>query len=83
MADKPLKFRQLARILRSFGVEWDARQGKGSHGVFFAYIGGGKVTYPIPRGGDLVQKCYVKECRRKFKLTEGDGVTDEEFYSAG
>ncbi|MGA2232092.1 MAG: hypothetical protein ABSH22_14445 [Tepidisphaeraceae bacterium] len=81
MADKTLKFRELRRILKSFGIEWDPGKGKGSHGSFWKRMDGGVFSYPIPHQKD-VQQWYVRGCRKKFKLTADDGVSDEEFYNA-
>ena len=38
--------------------------------------------YPFPtvRGSRHVEAVYVRELRRKFKLTAKDGVTDEAFW---
>jgi len=79
MPDHALKLRDLIKIMASYGVAWDASRGKGSHGVFWKIIDGGKYTYPVPNRKEVLV-CYVKGCRKKFRLTTDDGVTDEEFY---
>ena len=42
----------------------------------------GLFTYPVPTHGDDVLICYVRGCRKKFKLTQKDGVSDHDFYDA-
>jgi len=80
MADRTIKLRRLKQILRSFGVEWDSSKGKGSHGSFEKRMDGGVYTYPVPDQTD-VQQCYVRGCRKKFKLTAEDGISDDDFYN--
>lgn len=76
-----LKIRELRKILRSFDVEEDPSAGKGSHTVFYKVFADGRVTYPIPTSRKDVLKSYVVGCRKKFRLTPEDGVTDEDFFS--
>lgn len=42
---------------------------------------GGVFTYPVPDEKDVLI-CYVRGCRKKFKLTVDDGVSDRKFYNA-
>jgi hypothetical protein len=65
MADRVLKLRRLQQILRMFGVEWNPRRGKGSHGTFEKLMGGGVFTYPVPNESDVLS-CYVRGARKKF-----------------
>jgi len=44
-------------------------------------VANGVLTYPVPTKHEPVLICYVKGCRRKFKLTPADGISDKEFYS--
>jgi predicted RNA binding protein YcfA (HicA-like mRNA interferase family) len=81
MADRTIKARRLREILKKFGVEWNPRKGKGSHGSFFKRMDGGMFTYPVPDEKDVLV-CYVRGCRKKFKLTAEDGIPDEQFYNA-
>jgi hypothetical protein len=81
MADRTIPFRRLKQILGKFGVDWDPKKGKGSHGSFFKYMPNGWASYPIPHGKDVLLQ-YVRGCRKKFKLTEEDGVPDNQFYDA-
>jgi hypothetical protein len=80
MADRCIKLRRLRQILGSYGVTWDPTKGKGSHGTFEKIIDGRYYSYPVPDEKDVLI-CYVRGCRKKFKLTADDGVTDDEFYN--
>lgn len=81
MADRTLKLRRLVQILAAFGVFVDTSRGKGSHMLFTKRMDDGVFTYPVPNQKDVLI-CYVRGCRKKFKLTEKDGVTDRDFYNA-
>ena len=57
--------------------------GKGSHTAFFKKFPEGTFTYPVPTAGaskERVLVCYVKGCRKRFRLTVEDGVSDKDFY---
>jgi len=81
MADRPLKLRELRRILAKYGVWEDTSKGKGSHTTFLRQMGGGVFSYPVPTSRNDALQCYVTGCRKKFKLREQDGITDADFYS--
>jgi hypothetical protein len=81
MADRTIKLRRLRQILKSFGVQWNPGKGKGSHGSFIKAMEGGVFSYPVPDEKDVLV-CYVRGCRKKFKLTAEDGVSDQDFYDA-
>ena len=83
MADHPLKLARLRKILRSFGIDEDPSRSRGSHTVFFKQIDGRWYTYPVPTNHSDVGQPYVRGCRKKFRLTAEDGVSDEVFYGAG
>ena len=55
-------------------------RGKGSHTMFFREIGGSVFSVPIPTGRDVLPS-YIRQVRRRFRLSKADGVTDDEFYS--
>jgi hypothetical protein len=77
---RPLKLRDLRKILRKFGVEENTRQGKGSHTLFFTTLQDGqKVSYPMPTDRE-VQPCYVRGVRKAFLLLPRDGVSDDDFF---
>jgi hypothetical protein len=80
MGRRRLKFRDLRKILRTYGVEEDRSRGKGDHILFFKQFDDGCFSYPIPDKPNMLP-CYVSGARRKFRLTRDDGVTDEEFYN--
>ena len=77
MPDRPLKLRELSKILRRFDV-WE-KDGK-KHLQFLRNVDGCVFSYPIPRHGNEVKQCYVAGLRKRLKLTASDGVSDEEFY---
>lgn len=79
MADRTIKLKTLRRILRRYGVEKVRSRGKGSHVLFRKEFPEGVFTYPVPDRKDVDVR-YVRECRKKFRLTAEDGVSDEEFY---
>jgi hypothetical protein len=78
--DRPLSLKNLRRALKAFGVQETPSRGKGSHTYFHKVIDDAEVGYPIPTNNDPVLIAYVKGARRKFKLTEEDGVSDKDFY---
>jgi hypothetical protein len=80
MGKRRLKLNDLRKILRSFGIEEDKSAGKGSHTVFLRRFPEGVFTYPVPTHTKDVKPCYVKGCRKKFRLLPSDGITDEEFF---
>lgn len=80
MARRRLKFRDLKRILASYGVGADESAGKGSHVKFYKTFPDGRFTYPVPPNPDVLP-CYVNGCRKKFRLRPQDGVSDDEFFS--
>jgi class 3 adenylate cyclase len=79
MADRVVKLRVLKKILRRYGVRILKRRGKGSHLVFARDLPTGTFTYPVPNRADVLI-AYVVGCRRRFALSEADGVSDAEFY---
>jgi len=78
--DRPLPMHRLQSILSRYGVGWDVSRGKGSHIMFYRDLPDGRFTYPVPRHDKDVKVCYVKGCRRRFRLLPSDGVSDKEFY---
>jgi hypothetical protein len=57
----------------------DPSRGKGGHTLFFKVFPEGVFSYPIPVRKDVLP-CYVKGCRKKFRLAPEDGVSDEDFF---
>lgn len=81
MLVRPVKYRDLVKILKKFGLYIDTSRGKGSERMI---VKGNppQLTYPIPfrTENDDVKRCYIRAIRQKFKLTPEDGVSDQEFY---
>ena len=80
MGDRSIKLKTLRKRLLAFDVAEDASRGKGSHTLFLKTFEDGTFSYPVPTTRSDVLKCYVKGCRRAFRLTEADGVSDKQFY---
>lgn len=76
MPDKPLKLHDLRRLLAAYGVSEDPSRGKGSHTTFVSNTS----TFPVPTSKGDIKRVYVTACRRRFRLTAADGVSDEDFY---
>lgn len=82
MPDRPLKLRDLRRILKRYGVHEDTSRGKGSHTLFYKEMDGGCFSYPVPTTSKDVKRCYVAGCRRRFNLTPDFNISDDEFYNS-
>jgi hypothetical protein len=80
MADRSLKMQELKAILKKHGVEWSSQRGKGSHVLFYRQFPEGTFTYPVPTHDKDVKICYVRGCRKRFRLRAEDGVSDRDFY---
>jgi hypothetical protein len=81
-AKKPLKYRDLRAILSTYGIEENASRGKGSHRMFVGIVDGVVTSIPTKCHNENDEKPIpvINSIRRRFKLTEADGVTDEDFY---
>jgi len=82
MADRPLRYRRLLRILRRFNVWEDRRRGKGSERMLCRMVEGRLEQYPIRCHNENEEKprAIVRAIRRRLRLTKEDGVPDGEFY---
>ena len=82
MADWPLKYRRLLRILRRFNVYAEKRRGKGSERMLCRMVDGRLERYPIRCHSESEEKprAVVKAIRRRFRLMKEDGIPDGEFY---
>jgi len=80
MARRRLTLKKLRKILRSYGVRESPSRAKGSHTLFEMTFPDGTFSYPVPTHGKDVKQCYVDGCRKKFRLTPADGVSDDDFY---
>jgi hypothetical protein len=83
MAEKTLTYRELLKRLKRYGVEENARRGKGSERLLVRMVGGQRFSIPTKchSEGDQKPKGVIRSIRRRLKLTEDDGVTDDDFYS--
>jgi hypothetical protein len=81
--EQPLKYRDLIRILRRFGVHEETFRGKGSERMLVGMVDGRTERYPTKchNEGDVKPQGVIKAIRRRFKLTKQDGISDGEFYS--
>jgi hypothetical protein len=81
--DRPLKYRDLMRILRSVGVYEEQGRGKGSERMLARVINGRVIRLPTKchNEGDEKPRPVIKSIRRHFKLTVADGVSDRDFYN--
>lgn len=77
---RKLTLSELRRVLASYGVQEDRSRGKGSHTYFWKKFPEGVFGYPVPVHGKDVKSCYVANCRKKFRLTPADNVSDDEFF---
>ncbi len=80
---KPLKYRELRKRLKKYGIAEDKKRGKGSERMFVGFVDGRMVTYPTKchNEGDEKPVPVIESIRRHFHLTEEHGITDEQFYS--
>ncbi len=82
MAERPLSYADLLRILKRFGVYEESNRGKGSERMLARVIDGVVIRLPTRchSSGDEKPKGVIRSIRRHFKLTADDGVADREFY---
>jgi len=81
--DWSIRYGDLRKLVKQFGVYEDARRGKGSERLWIRGLpDGGMLSIPVTchGTGDMVGVGLVKAIRRRLLLTEKDGVRDEEFY---
>jgi hypothetical protein len=67
-----------------YGVYEDLKRGKGSERLWVRELpDGGKRSIPVTCHGPsyVIGVGLVKAIRRRLRLTLGDGISDEEFYS--
>lgn len=83
-AKKPLRYRTLRAILKSYGIEEDASRGKGSERMFVGVVEGRLVHYPTKCHSENDEKPVpvINAIRRAFKLTVKDGIQDRDFYGS-
>jgi hypothetical protein len=83
MADQPLQYRRLVRIIKRFGGFEDKRRGKGSERMLCRMVEGRLERYPIRchNEGEVKPRAVVRAIRRRLRLTKEDGISDWEFYA--
>jgi hypothetical protein len=83
MADQPLKYRRLLKILKRFHVYEDTRRGKGSERMLCRMVEGRLERYPIRCHNENEEKprAVIRAVRRRFRLTKEDGISDGDFYA--
>lgn len=82
MADRPLKLRELRKILKRYDVREDESRGKGSHTVFFREVDGMTLSFPVPTNKSDLEKAYQRSLRKKLRLRSEDGTSDSDFYGS-
>jgi hypothetical protein len=82
MADRPLKYRDLLRRLKIYGVTEDKRRGKGSERLLTRVVDGQqlRITTKCHNEGDEKPRAVIAAIRRRLRLTADDGIPDDEFY---
>jgi len=82
MADRPLTYRRLLRILKRFNAYEEKKRGKGSERMLCRMVEGRLGRFPIRCHKESEEKpgAVVKAVRRRLGLTEEDGIPDGEFY---
>jgi len=77
-----MKFRDLCQVLSDFGIQWNERKGKGSHGAFqgLTHVSKIRAVFVIPHHQQReTRKPYIAAIRRRFELTKEHGVADDVF----
>ena len=83
MADQPLKYRRLLRLLKRFNVYEERKRGKGSERMLCRMVEGRLERFPIRCHSESEEKprAVIKALRRRFRLTKEDGIPNGEFYA--
>jgi hypothetical protein len=82
--DRPIKYRDLLRLVRKFGVYEDKKRAKGSERLWIrTNPDGTKSSIPVTCHGEnyVIGVGLVRAIRRRFQLTKQDGISDREFYA--
>ena len=68
---KTFSFRKLTARLKTYGILWHPRKGKGGHGSFVGKdINGSVHSYPLPSGQKKeVRRSYLKKLCQRFTFT--------------
>jgi hypothetical protein len=76
----PIRFEDFKRKFAFHEIHVE-KASRGSHYKLVGYIDGIRVVYPFAVHKNRVKYVYVKEARKRFKLTPAHGVTDADFNS--
>jgi len=82
--DRPIRYRELLKIVNKYGIFEVKKRAKGSERMWIKeYPDGTKKSIPVTCHGEnyVISVGLVKAIRRRFSLTEKDGISDKEFYS--
>lgn len=76
LEDKPLKYRELRKLLSRHNILEIKHRGKGSHRLFIGIVEGRKISYPVKchSEGQEVHSYIIRRIRDTFK------IPIEEFY---
>ncbi len=79
---KPLKYRDLRKRLKKYGIVEEASRGKGSERMFVGVVDGRvqRIATKCHSEGDEKPVAVIESIRRRFNLTEQFGITDKDFY---
>jgi len=79
---KPLKYRDLRKRLKVFGIAEEKARGKGSERMFVGIVNGRVERIPTRchNEGDEKPVAVIESIRRRFNLTKEHGITDKQFY---
>ena len=81
--DKPIRYRDLLKIIGRYGVYEDKKRAKGSERLWVKeYPDGTKRSIPVTCHSEnyVIGIGFVKAIRRRFSLTEQEGIPDKNFY---
>lgn len=82
--DRPTKYRKLLKLVSKYGIYEDKRRAKGSERLWVKeYPNGTKRSIPVTCHSEnyVISVGLIRAIRRRFSLTEKDGISDKEFYS--
>jgi hypothetical protein len=84
LAEKTLKYRDLLKRLKRFGVIEICDRGKGSERLLVRVVDGHKYSTSTKchSESDQKPKGVIGAIRRRLMLSVSDGVSDHEFYDA-
>ena len=76
-----ISWHDFVRKFGAYGVSITKRK-RSPHYKMTKMIDGKLYIYPVPKkAGQHVKEIYVRKARKRFRLTPGDGVSDDDFNS--